>query len=283
MKIFIRIIILSAIILNFVFAKKINLLYTANINATYKNCDCGSNPLGGIDRLKTYIDDFQSQNKNTLLVDGGNFFNSYSFLELNKKALESLSILDFDLFTPGVHIFQEKKQLYDQYKKKYYNRIICSNSNLNLINYKDFNISNTKIRFFGFISPEMFKHSKKPDWLFLNNYLKNIEYINDGINIIIYNGYLEDAQKFLKMYNDFDILLLSLDQQTGTWKTGNTIIIGGGHDAESIALVEISIYKNSPEFKVNYIDMNNSIKSDASIMKLFDGIEISNNKEKKDL
>ena len=159
MQIFLRTIILSAILLNIAFGNKVNILYTANINAAYQDCDCGSNPLGGINRIKTYFDKFRAQNKNTLVIDGGNFFNSYQFIELNNNALESLSLLNYDLLTPGVHIFLEDKILYNKYSKKYFNQIVNSNSNLKLNNYKDFTVNGIKLRFFGFISQKLFEIS----------------------------------------------------------------------------------------------------------------------------
>jgi len=278
MQIFLRIILLSAIIVNITFAKKIQLLYTANVNATYKNCDCGPNPLGGIDRLKTYIDDFRNKNPDALLIDGGNFFNSYPFPELNIKALESLSMLNFNLFSLGFHVFIEEKNIYDNFSKKYYKNIISSNSNLEFQNYKEFLINNTKLRFFGFISPKLFKYTEQPEWLKLKNKLYNVEYLKNGINIFIFNGYLEDAEEFTKNNTEFDLILLSTDQQTGKWKVGNTTIIGGGHDAESIALVEILLNEKGTEFDVKYIDMDSSIKSDESVLVLFENVNTKNNK-----
>ena len=283
MQIFLRILLISTIIVNIAFAKKIQLLYTANVNATYKNCDCGPNPLGGIDRLKTYIDDFRNKNKDVLLIDGGNFFNSYSFPELNKKALESLSMLKFDLFSLGFHIFIEEKELYNNFSKNYYNKIINSNSSLNLKNYRDFSINNATIRFCGFISPKLFKYTKQPDWLKLNTKINNIEYLKNGINIIIYNGYLEDLQDFLKENSEFDVLFLSTDQQIGKWKVGNTTVIGGGHDAESIALVEISVIDNNLEFDVQYIYMDSPIKSNGNVLNLFENDIPKNKNNKKEL
>ena len=184
--------------INILFGSKVIIIYTANINATYENCACGSNPLGGIDRLQTYIDDFRLNNPNSLVIDGGNFFNSYPFIELNNKALESLSILKYDLLAVGVHLFSENKSLYNQLSIKYKDNIICSNSNLNLNKYKDLIIDNTKVRIFSYISPDLFKYSTQPEWLTLHRDLEHEKYIKDGINILVYNGQLQTAQNFLK-------------------------------------------------------------------------------------
>jgi hypothetical protein len=276
-----RILIFVIFFTNISFSTQVNILYTANINATYQNCNCGSNPLGGIDRIKTYFDDFRTKNPNTLVIDGGNFFNSYSFWELNKKAYESLLILNYDLISPGIHIFFESKAFYNQYYKKLSKILINSNSNLVLNKSQDFKINDINIRIFNYISSELFKYSIKPNWINLKDELENIEYISNGINIIIFCGYLEKAQEFLKKYNKFDILFLSADQREGTWKSGKSIIVGGGHDAESVALVEIN--KNiTTAMKVKYAKMDGSIVSDKSILKLFNNFEIIKDNVEKD-
>ncbi|MCK5032997.1 MAG: hypothetical protein KAS18_05165 [Calditrichia bacterium] len=283
MRAFSRTILISTVFfVNILFGNKVSILFTANINATYQNCNCGSNPLGGIDRIKTYIDDFRKNNINTIVIDGGNIYNSYPFIEINNAVYQSLSLLNYDLLAPGVHLFFENKNLYNQYSTKYYKDIINSNSNLNLNKSKDFIIDNVKIRFFGYISPDLFKYSAKPDWLILNEDIVEYEYILDGINVLLYNGYLQNAQKFIKIYKKFDLLLLSSDQQEGIWKTGSSVIVGGGHDAESIAVIEILVEGKSASYNVNYVKMDNSITSDKSILKLFQNINIKSETEKEE-
>lgn len=258
---------------NILFGNKVNILYTANINATYENCTCGSNPLGGIDRIKTYIDEFRLTNPNTLVIDGGNFFNSYPFFKLNIKALESLAFLNYDLLSLGIHIFAENKSIYEQYSMNYKKNLINSNSNLNLNKSKDFIIDNLKIRISSYISPDLFKYSAQPEWIILQRDLERDNYIKDGINILVYNGQLQNAQLFLTQYNQYDLVFLSSDQQEGTWKTGKSTIVGGGHDAESIAVVEILVVKNSTSINVKYKNMDKSIVSDKNILKLFQNIK----------
>jgi hypothetical protein len=269
------IIVLAIFSTNILLGNKVNILYTANINATYENCNCGSDPLGGIDRLKTYVDNFRSNNKNTIVIDGGNFFNSYPHIDLNTKALESLTFLNYDLFAVGVHIFSENKIIYDQLSKKYREKLINSNSNLNLNASKDFTIDHVKLRIFSYISPDLFKYSPKPEWLILQRDLKHDNYLEDGINILVYNGQFQNAKVFLKQNTQYDLVLLSSDQQEGTWKSGKSIIVGGGHDAESIAMIEIMVKNNSPSISVSYSKMDNSISSDRNILSIF-----NSNKEK---
>lgn len=270
MKISFKIVLLYLSIFSYILnGKNVNLLYTANINATYKNCDCGPNPLGGIDRLKTFISDFRIKNSNTILIDGGNIFNSYPFVELNLKVLKSLSILQYDLFSPGIHIFFEKEIIYKEFYNKYKNSIMNSNSNLTKERYKDFKINDINIRLYSYISSELFKYSDKPDWLKLTRNIEDINYTTNGVNILIFNGYLNEAKDFLNIENQFDLVLLSSEQIKGKWQFQNTTILGVGHDAESIALVEISSSKDNLKFIITFFDMDSSIKSDNTIKNIF--------------
>lgn len=259
---------------SFVIAGKVNVLYTANINATYKNCGCVPHPLGGLDRLKTYIDNFRKSHKNILVFDGGNIFNSYPYYELNSLVLEALPILNYDLLVPGIHIFFENKKLFNQYYKNFNNKLLLSNCNFEINKSKDFNSANINLRVFSYISNQLFKYNQKPDWLNLKNSKEEFNYIDNGINILIFNGYLENAYQFLDTYNEFDLVLLATDQQMGTWKQGKSIIVGAGHDAESIVVLEINLVDNIPHINVEFVKMDSSISSNESITSLFQNIQV---------
>jgi hypothetical protein len=254
---------------------KINILYTANINATYKDCNCGKDPLGGLNRIKTYVDEYRKNNDNVLFIDGGNFFNSYKNTELNQSALRALEFLNYDLLAAGIHIFTEDRSFFYEFLRNFSKTTINSNCNLETTKFKEFNINGTRVRFYAFISPNVFKYSKQPDWLTIDDKIVNFKNMPGGINILIYNGFKTDAELFLKNNNNFDILFLSYDQQFGIWKSGNTTIIGGGHDAESIALVEILEVNNIKQIQLNYIKMDSTINSSDEIMQLFQKFDSS--------
>ena len=255
----------------------INILYTANINATFKDCNCGKNPLGGLNRIKTYVDEYRKNNQNVLFIDGGNFFNSYKYTELNQSTLKALDFLQYDLLTVGTHIFVEDRTFLNEFLGNFSKTILNSNCNLNTNKIKEFKINGTRIKFYAFISPTVFKYSKQPEWLTISNNIENTKSLPGEINILIYNGYKTDAEIFLKNNNNIDILFLSYDQQVGIWKYGNTTMIGGGHDGESIALVEISETNNNRQIQLNYINMDSSIKSNSEILQLFQKFDNSGN------
>ena len=47
------------------------LIYTSNVNGAIENCGCGSEPLGGLNRVNTVIKQFKQDHDNVFVVDGG--------------------------------------------------------------------------------------------------------------------------------------------------------------------------------------------------------------------
>lgn len=253
------------------YPERVYLLYTANINATMENCNCGSDPLGGIDRIKTFVDQFRYEKENVLFIDGGNFFNSYIYDELNNSMIEIMSLMNYNIISPGMHLFINSKMFFKKYKQNFKQIAICSNSNLKLNKFKKLEIESIKIRIYGYISQENFKYTSMPEWLELDNRF-NFETGDSGeLIVLIFNGYLSAAEKFIDDHNNIDLILLSHDQQEGKWKKGNTTIIGGGHDAESVAVIEINKSENF-DIKLEYKKMEKSIPPNVlvtSIVKEF--------------
>ena len=82
-------------------ADELYIIYTSNINGTIENCGCGSDPLGGIDRVKSFIDKFETENKNIYIIDGGDYFNSYPYPTLNDAMSNALFLINYDCIVPG--------------------------------------------------------------------------------------------------------------------------------------------------------------------------------------
>ena len=61
------------------YGSNIYILFTANINGNLENCNCSLNSAGGIGRITTLFSEFRKEYPNTIIIDGGDYFNSYSF------------------------------------------------------------------------------------------------------------------------------------------------------------------------------------------------------------
>ncbi len=250
------------------YSENIHILYTANINATLENCNCGKNPLGGLDRIKTFSDQFKKKNPSSIHVDGGNYFNSYKFPRLNEFTLKTLPLLNYDLLAPGIHIFFENQKFFEKYLSLFYQKVIISNSELKTKKSISFTINNYKLIFFSYISTNTFLHNKKPEWLSLTDKIAIPEKKKNEIFVLLYHGYRKGVEQFIEKNNNFDLVLLSYDQQEGIWNQGKSTIIGGGNDAESIAIIEVNAKKDSKMFNVSYEKMDSAIDSDKLILEL---------------
>ncbi len=218
------------------------ILYTANINATLQNCGCGKMPLGGLDRIKTFVDSFRTENPNTILIDGGDFFNSYSYPELNQSVLESLVLMEYDLFVPGEHAFVEGSPFFIDISRCLAGRIILSNVNwrynrgfLESYHRTDLNlIAVLNSKCFDYIAlPEQFELSALPDSTIGNN--------RDGsYTILVYHGTIDTISDQILNFARPDIILLAHDQYLGETDIAGIRTIGIGKDGEHIAVIKLT-------------------------------------------
>jgi len=261
------------------YAEKINIIYTANINATLENCNCGSQSLGGLDRIKSFINDYKTNDANTVFIDGGNYFNSYPYTELNETMLLLIPVLDFNIMSPGYYCFLEQKPFVDKYLKNTKDKIISTNSNLSETIHRTVKINQVNLQFYNFIDSRIFKYSKKPDWLNLNEDIK-VNSNNRDIFILIYHGFVDDAIEFIKKHNNFDLILLSYDQQKNIWKIDETTIVGCGSDAEYIAIIEITKNKYKTEINTDFKAVDNTIEPDIKVTEMIRSFKLLSEERK---
>ena len=58
-------------------AKDVVIIYTGNINGSLRDCGCSGEKMGGLARIKAFVDNIRQKNKQTYLIDTGDLFTSY--------------------------------------------------------------------------------------------------------------------------------------------------------------------------------------------------------------
>ena len=217
------------------------ILYTANINAALQNCGCGNMPLGGIDRLKTFVDLFRAENPNTILIDGGDFFNSYPYPELNQSVLDALELMDYDLIVPGEHEFVEGLPFFINVSKRLADRIILSNVNgqygrdfLNLYH-------GNNLRLIAVLNRRCFDYIALPEQFELKA-LTGADIAKDHVSdytILVYHGSIDNISDDMLNIAAPDMILLAHDQFFGETNIAGIRAIGIGKDGEHIAVIKI--------------------------------------------
>ncbi len=247
------------------------LIYTSNINGFLQNCGCGSEPLGGIGRIKHFIDTFKTKHPNVLLIDGGDYFNSYPFPGLDEAMSQVLKLMSYDVLVPGDQEFVEGEQFFRRLSSDYSDKLVLTNANSNHKKVLYTQIADKRVAIYGLLCEEVFDFVEVPADLTLTSLFDLPGEVKsaDDLNIVVIHGFLSDAQAFAQKFQTVDLILLSHDQSRGVWNTNGVTILGNGKDSEYISVVKAE-YKRQWKFEVNQIKISESIPEDKDVLKIIE-------------
>jgi len=246
-----------------------SILYVANINGTLENCRCGKEPLGGVDRLKSIIDQCRKTRPDLLVISGGDYFNPYSFLHLNRTMLRVLDLLKFDLFVPGDQEFSEGDLFTIQIHASLGNAWFLSNDQTTQNDGKTGWAHKYPITIYSYLSPACFTFIAKPANLVLDPEVEKFSDHGPGtFDVVVYHGFLEDAITVARNYRGIELILLGHDQYPDTRIVDGTIITGAGRDAEFVVLLDITLSGKKWNIEQEKIYLNASVTADEEVASL---------------
>jgi len=246
-------------------------IYTSNINGFLQNCGCGVEPLGGIGRIKYFIDTFKAKHPHILLIDGGDYFNSYPFPALNDAMYKVLKMMNYDVLVPGDQEFVEGHQFFSKFSKFFGDKILLTNTNSNFKKAIYNQIAGHQMVVYGLLSEKVFEFIGRPEDLMLVSQfsLPELDKAAGGLNIVVIHGYLSDARTIAKKYNDVDLILIAHEQNRGVWKANDATIIGNGKDSEYISIIKAD-YDQQWEIDVDQIKISEMIPEDKDVLKIIE-------------
>ncbi len=92
----------------------VHLAYTANLNANLEACDCGGEEIGGMLRLANAVDSLRRQNPGLVLLDTGDFLNTYLLTKADSLMWRFMQQLRFTAVGVGDQEFVEGKDFLEQ-------------------------------------------------------------------------------------------------------------------------------------------------------------------------
>ncbi len=246
-----------------------HILYTANINAMLQNCGCGTIPLGGLDRIKTFVDSFRTVNPGTIVLDGGDFLNSYPFPELNRATLEAMHLIGYDLIVPGDQEFLAGQEIFHQLGRYFGGKMLLSN--VQLPEYPDVRavFKRNHLRISALVTRDCLGFIPVPDrprvirdW----QEVKSLPHDPDTFEILVFHGMLSDLRtKMGDASAGYDLILLAHDQMTGTATLSGIPVVGAGKDGEQIVSIT---FGERPEPEIRYIKISENITPDPDIVRI---------------
>ena len=247
------------------------IIYTANVNGMIENCGCGSNPLGGIGRVKSFVDRFKEEHNNVILIDGGDYFNSYPFPKLNDAMYKSLLLMHYDGLVPGDQVFVEGDNFFSKYTSNLNGKIILSNSTSDGQKKLVKKIGSLEILIYGYLSPYIFEFIEKPAKFNLSNFVeaKPVRAKEKEFLVAVIHGYFSNAQQFAEENPMVTLILLAHDQRKGVWKNKQATIIGNGKDSEYISVIHV---QKDPDWKISVEQpkIYEEIAEDQEIVKIIE-------------
>ena len=255
------------------------LLFFSNVNASLQNCGCGEPPLGGIAQMIPIIAKKRQKNPQILVVDGGDFFNSYSYPDLNHAVLDLYQRLHPELVALGDQELIEGLSFLKQNNRFFKKSSISSNTVIPGINTNKAYLSekNTPLYFLSWLDPSAFDIIKKPKFLKFNEHTFDTLYKKRDKNqilIVVFHGAVSAIQKFITAYPEIDILLLAHAQSNIKELKKRPFIIGGGADGEYIKDIFITRSAGKIQIDVKDIPVTMDVKPDAEALKIIDKWQI---------
>lgn len=262
-------------------AAQLDIIYFANINAQLENCHCGDPSLGGLDRIIHIIKEKRKNNSSLIVADGGDFFNSYSYPNLNKAVMELYGLLQPDVCLFADQEFVEDDEFFLKYKPFYKKFGLWSNINLKgESGLKDFysNAEAKNIVFLTYLDKSAFDIITPPANLQFDK--KKFDALYDkfkenNIIIILFHGSSEKLNDFKKKYFQCDLILNGHTQLQDKNLSQKPYIISGGSDGTLLKHISVTFEKD----KIIKIDLNNipvslDVPVDSSAIKILDKWQI---------
>lgn len=253
----------------------IRLIYTGNLNCALDDCQCGDKTVGGLTRILTALDSLRQKYPDLILVDGGDFLNSYPLPQANQLMLSLLSRARFTALNMGDQEFVQGTDFpFDTRRNFNLNLpLLCSNitgwNSRNFLAVQMINVENrgTAVTIMGVVSPDAFEFISPEPLNILSpaETLENLQTLVDtssGLQILLFHGRPAEAEKLAEKFPWLDVIVLSHNQEMRFARKKRTAFVESASEGEYIGHLEIRQKDSSWEFENEFIPIYESIPPD---------------------
>ncbi len=232
--------------------------------------------MGGLAQMLPLINKKRNENKHSIVVDGGDFLNSYSYPDINRAVMEIYLRMDPDLVALGDQELTEGMAFLETNKDFFSRYLLASNANLPEVQrQKVFPVAN--LRILSWLDESAFDTAKKPSALTLSRTLFDYYYQQfkkNQLTIVIFHGAKSALRHFIKVYPAIDIILLAHAQSNIKQLKTRPFVIGGVVDGEYIKEIFISRAGENMQVNVTDIPVPMKIAPDTTVLKIIEKWQI---------
>ncbi len=251
---------------NFVlYPNELRILYTSSLNGNLDGCTCKVNPISGLVKRGTWIEEYRNKYPNVIIVDTGDSISDASDLKKAKAIFESFSLLKYDAYLPGESDFSIGVQNFYEISKYtnllgtnfIYNPGILSNNIIFGSKEKILDVNSIQVRILGllhedtmlYVPNDIRSKIKFIDEKFIPKYNPNYQ-----VTIILSHAGIERDRKLISNI-DFPLLVIGGHDQYQPKNGGGFELSGGiwyfqsGADGNQIGEIVLEVDKSS-NFKI---------------------------------
>ncbi len=264
-------VILLLLLFNPLFAQSAEILFISNVNGIVKNCGCGDPALGGIPRIITVINKERKSNPDLLVIDGGDFFNSYSYPDLNHVVSEQYKLLHPNILVPGDQEVVEGISFFKKYALGCTNIVLGSNLSVPGIRFKPYFRFKEELVVLSYLDESSFDLIKKPSDLKIKNKQFEQLYSQFSANnktVIVFHGTEQALSSFIKQHPLADIVLWGHAQSDRIELKTHPVIIAGGTDGAYVLKIALNFKLKATPVSIEKIPISLNIPPDSGALNI---------------
>ena len=255
-----------------IFPKKITgqplyIAYTTNLNCNLEACYCGGNQLGGMIQLVGAIDSLRSRHPDLILLDSGDFMNSYPLTQGNHLMVELMKDFRYDAIGLGEQEFIEGAPFLINAYLDGDIPLVSANVSIQsdkLKHFPPYLIMERGMKKVGVISvlfPEVYDPffssnvQMESPIAVLDKYLNTIRAEVDVL-ILLCHGSYDSGNKMAERFPQIDLVIAGHTQEREAIQKNSQLIVQAGRDGEYLGLVSINWKDDEKQFSNSFLPID---------------------------
>ena len=235
------------------------ILHTNNNNGTLENCYCPDHPLGSIEKRVPFVDSFEGEHTNVLLMDAGDFLSPANHPYKDSLVCEGYKLLHYSAILPGDQELSRDLPALETYLNQTGSPIVATNlikpDLPGVVPYLIIPVQGIRVAVFGIISPHAFDYYPKDikEKIKLRNpvyalkaALREIFPLPDVVIVLSHSGYDRDRE-LAKEVSGIDVIIGGHTQTAvkSPEEINGTLVVQAGKDGYYTGVVTIDLDANN--------------------------------------
>lgn len=251
---------------------EVHLIYTTNLSGSLDDCQCGDDPVGGFTRVLPELERLAGQFPNRLVVDAGDFLNSYSLPEANRLMLKLLALAPYDAIIPGDQEFVESAGFIRQVSREAGLSLPLLSSNLSTdgpaaparLSFKRIIAGSFSIFVLGIVNKKTFDFIAPPtgrieDDTAALEALAGAATRESDLQVLLYHGEWHDAEQLAVQFPWLDVIVLAHQQHKAFSRVQETALVECGSSGEYIGHLSLRRDTEGWQFENEFIPITRDL------------------------